>query len=361
MKIAILIPCFLPKWFGGTEVATHHLAGHLAKRGHEVHVITPLDEGLPEESCENGFYIHRLPKIATGFPGGFTFWIDIVRAIRKIRPDIVHAQSLNSGIPALLSNKLLKIPYVVYGRGLDVYLPEWYVKLTAKAVLKNAGVAIALTKDMKKVMQAMYSRDVVVVPNGIDLGEDSLRQREAENYSEKVLFVGRLSSVKGIQYLLGAMRIVHGELPGVKLILVGDGEERKYLEHLTDHLGIRECVEFVGAVPHERVQDYMHHADVLALTSLSEGFPVTILEAMASGLPVVATCVGGVPEIIENNVNGYLVETENQKVIAEALLKLLRDGQLRKHISGNNRKKAEKYRWDMVAATLEEIYQNTLY
>jgi glycosyltransferase involved in cell wall biosynthesis len=98
----------------------------------------------------------------------------------------------------------------------------------------------------------------------------------------------------------------------------------------------------------------------LVLPSLSEGFPVTILEAMASGLPVIATRVGGVPEIIENNVNGYLVETENPQEIAEALLKLLQDEQLRKYISGNSRKKAEKYRWDKVAATLEEIYQNIL-
>ena len=102
------------------------------------------------------------------------------------------------------------------------------------------------------------------------------------------------------------------------------------------------------------------NADVLVLPSLSEGFPVTILEAMASGLPVIATRVGGVPEIIENNVNGYLVETENPQEIAEALLTLLRDEQLRKCISGNNRKKAENYQWDKVAATLEEIYQNTL-
>lgn len=360
MKIAILIPCFLPKWFGGTEVATYHLAEHLAKRGHEVHVITPLDEGLPEESYENGFHIHRLPKIKSHFPGGVIFWVDIVRAIQMIRPDIVHAQSLNSGIPALLSNKLLKIPYVVYGRGLDVYHPEWYVKLTAKAVLKNAGIAIALTEDMKKIMQAMYDRDTVVVPNGIDPGKDSARRREAEIHGGKVLFVGRLHSVKGVQYLLGAMSIVHRELPEVKLTLVGDGEERDRLEHLTDNLGIRECVEFVGAVPHERVQDCMVHADVLVLPSLSEGFPVTILEAMAIGLPVIATRVGGVPEIIENNVNGYLVETENPQEIAEALLTLLRDEQLRKCISGNNRKKAENYQWDKVAATLEEIYQNTL-
>jgi glycosyltransferase involved in cell wall biosynthesis len=156
------------------------------------------------------------------------------------------------------------------------------------------------------------------------------------------------------------MKTVHQELPEAKLILVGDGEEREHLETLTDGLGIRECVEFAGRVPHEKVEDYMSQAEVFVLPSLSEGFPVTILEAMACGLPVVATRVGGVPDIIEDGTNGYLVDTMNQEQIAEALLKLLQDEKLRKDISGNNREEVRKYRWDAVAVMLEGIYQNSL-
>ena len=362
MKIAILVGLFPPKWLAGTEIATYYMAEHLAQRGHEVHVITSLDEGLPEENYEKGFYIHRLPRTKIRFAGAFIFWADIVRVIQKISPDIVHAQSLGIGVPALLSKNLLKIPYVVWGQGSDVYLPDWFTKLTSKTIIKNANSVIALTEDMKRAMQAIYNRDITIVPNGIDLKEyiSELPVQNVEGAEKRILFVGRLHPVKGVQYLLGAMSIVHRELPEAKLILVGDGEEREHLETLTDNLGIRECVEFAGRVPHERVKDYMNQAEVFVLSSLSEGFPVTILEAMACGLPVVATRVGGVPDIIEDGTNGYLVDAMNQEQIAEALLKLLQNDQLRKEISNNNRKEAERYRWNTVAATLEGIYQKSL-
>jgi glycosyltransferase involved in cell wall biosynthesis len=360
MKIAILVNLFPPKWLAGTEIATYYIAEYLAQRGHEVHVITSLDEGLPEESYEKGFHTHRLPKVRIRFIGGLIFWADIVGILRKIKPDIVHAQSLISGMPALLSNKLLRIPYMIYGRGSDVYLPDWFTKLAAKGILKNASAVIALTEHMKDAMQAIYSRDIIVVPNGINLNENAEREAEGGNPGKRVLFVGRLHPVKGVQYLLGAMKMVHQELPEAKLILVGDGEEREHLENLTDSLGIRGCVEFAGRVPHDRVQDYMNRAEVFVLPSLSEGFPVTILEAMACGLPVVATRVGGIPDIIEDGTNGYLVDARDQEQIAEALLRVLQDKMLQKIMSNNNRKSAEKYRWDTVAATLEGVYQNSL-
>lgn len=362
MKIVILVGLFPPKWLAGTEIATYYMAEHLAQRGHEVHVITSLDEGLPEESSEKGFHIHRLPKTKIRFAGAFVFWVDIVRTIRKVSPDIIHAQSLGIGVPALLSKRILKIPYVVWGQGSDVYLPDWFTKLTSKTIIKNANSVIALTEDMKRAMQAMYDRDIAIVPNGIDLKEYT-SERPMQNVGgpiKRILFVGRLHPVKGTQYLLGAMSIVYRELREAKLILVGDGEEREHLETLTDNLGIRECVEFAGRVPHERVKDYMNQAEVFVLSSLSEGFPVTILEAMACGLPVVATRVGGVPDIIEDGANGYLIDTENPEQIAEALLRVLQDEELQKIMSNNNRKSAEKYRWDTVAATLEGVYQDAL-
>lgn len=362
MKIVILVCLFPPTWLAGTEIATYYMAEHLAQRGHEVHVITSLDEGLPEESYEKGFYIHRLPKIKIRFVGAFTFWADIVRTIRKVSPDIVHAQSLGTGVPALLSKKILKIPYTVWGQGSDVYLPEWFTKLTSKSIIKNSDSAIALTENMKRAMQAIYDHDIAIVPNGIDLKEytSELPVQNVEGSRKRILFVGRLHPVKGAHYLLGAMSTVHRELPEAKLVLVGDGEEREHLETLTDNLGIRECVEFAGRVPHERVQDYMNQAEVFVISSLSEGFPVTILEAMACGLPVVATRVGGVPDIIEDGANGCLIDTKDQEQIAEAVLKLLQDEQLWKEMSDNNRKEVEKYRWNTVAATLEGIYQKSL-
>jgi glycosyltransferase involved in cell wall biosynthesis len=362
MKIAILVNLFPPKWLAGTEIATYYMAEHLAQRGHEVHVITSLDEGLPEENYEKGFYIHRLPRTKIRFAGAFIFWADIVRVIQKIGPDIVHAQSLGIGVPALLSKNLLKIPYVVWGQGSDVYLPDWFTKLTSKTIIKNANSVIALTEDMKRAMQAIYNRDITIVPNGIDLKEyiSELPVQNVGGPIKRILFVGRLHPVKGTRYLLGAMSIVRRDMPEAKLVLVGDGGEREHLENLTDDLKIRECVEFIGRVPHENVQNYMNQSDVFVLPSLSEGFPVTILEAMACGLPVVATRVGGIPDIVEDGINGYLVDAMDQEMIAEALLKLLKDEELWEEVSNNNREKSKKYRWDTVAAALEEMYQTSI-
>lgn len=105
MKIAILVNQFPPRWLAGTEIATYNIAEHLAQLGHEVHVITSLDEGFPKVSHENGFHIHRLPKIDNKIVGGLKFRADMIKELRKIRPDIVHAQSLWTGIPALFSKK----------------------------------------------------------------------------------------------------------------------------------------------------------------------------------------------------------------------------------------------------------------
>jgi glycosyltransferase involved in cell wall biosynthesis len=358
MKIAIIVHSFLPKWPNGTQIATYFMAEHLARRGHEVHVITTLDEGLPEESCEKGFYIHRIPLIKIRIFGALFHWRAIIRTIRKIEPDLVHAQSLISGMPALIAKKMLKIPYAIWGQGSDVYLPNGFIKLTSKTVIKNADSAIALTEDMKRVMQDIYDRDIAVVPNGIELGAivKKPQLQVLEELEKRILFVGRLHPVKGVRYLIQAMQLVHEKRPEIKLILVGDGDERDYLENLTDHLGIRECVDFAGEIPHERIPDYMSHADVFVLSSLSESFGIVLLEAMAWGLPIVATRVGGIPEIIEDGVNGYLVNPGDYQEMADRIQLLLRDEISAAEMSKNNRQKAIGYSWEQVVMRLEDLY-----
>lgn len=361
MKIAILVYLFPPKWLAGTEIATYNLADHLARRGHEVHVITSHDAGLPEFSDENGFYIYRIewPKIR--FIGMIIFWLKIYQKLRTIKPDVFHAQSVLSGIPAWAAKKFLKIPYVVWGQGSDIYLPDRFTRLTSKFILQNADAVLALTQNMKQKMKQIYDRDISIVPNGIDLEKFKIPSESKKGRDAKtIVFVGRLHPVKGVRYLLQAMKIVHAEMPDAKLILVGDGEERENLESLTNSLGIRECVEFAGKVPHERIQDYMNQAEVFVLPSLSEGFPVTILEAMACGLPIVATNVRGIPNIVEEGVNGYLVNVKSPDEMAERILFLLQNDEMRERMSANNREKVELFAWDKIAIRVEDEYQQVI-
>jgi glycosyltransferase involved in cell wall biosynthesis len=357
MKIAILVGLFPPKWLAGTEIATYNLASHLARRGHEVHVITSHDAGFPEFSKESGFSVHRIawPKIR--FIGILTFWAKICLKIRKIKPDIIHAQSLGVAVPTLISERILKIPYVIWGQGSDIYLPGKFTRMTSKPMLQNADAVLALTEDMKQKMREICDRDISVVPNGIDLKRFEISSGDKKDSSAKtIIFVGRLHPVKGVQYLIEAMAIVHLETPDVKLVIVGDGVERARLEELAERLNLKGSIQFAGQVPQESIPRLMHQADVFALSSLSESFGIVNLEAMAAGLPIVATNVGGIPDIVEEGVNGYLVNAKNPDELADRILVLLQNDEMREEMSANNREKAELYMWDKVAGTVERIY-----
>lgn len=367
MKIAIMVSGFPPRWLGGTELATHDIARHLVKRGYEVHVITSLDEAVPKDSIEEGFYVHRIgfPKIK--FLGVVVFWLKALRVLKRINPDIVHAQSTGIGISAFLAKKLLGKPYVVYCRGSEVYLSWLFTKPMLKLALKNANAVIALTEDMKAEIQKICSGEILVIPNGIDLEsfenfsrEKARAKLQIKMGEEVILFVGTLRPIKGVKYLIQAMDIIAKQDAGIKLVLVGDGEERQALEELVKELDLEEDVKFIGKVPNEEVPEYMVGSDAFVLPSLSEGFPNVVLEAMASALPIVASKVGGLPEIVKDGENGFLVEPKNPGQIAEKVLLLFGGEELRKSISRNNKEKAKDYSWESVVERLEEVYLEVL-
>jgi glycosyltransferase involved in cell wall biosynthesis len=365
MKIAIIVGLFPPNKPGGTEIAAYNLAKHLAKKGHEIYVITSYDEryylppGFPHIYKENGFYVHRISWSKIRVIGVISFLLKFFLKIHTIKPDIVQVLDLNMGIAAWLPRKILKIPYVVWGRGDDVYQQSRFSRIITKPILKNADAILALTENMRINLKNIYPTEIYVIPNGIDLekynGETIFPDRKSG--TKNILFVGRLRLVKGVQYLITAMKKIHEEIPDAQLILVGDGEERERLAELSIQLGIQKYVQFIGIVPQEVVKTFMQHADVFVLPSLSEGFPNVILEAMACGLPVIASRVGGIPDIITNDTNGYLVEVKDTNDMAKKILLLLSDDTLRKKISDNNRDLVKKYAWENITIELEKIYE----
>jgi glycosyltransferase involved in cell wall biosynthesis len=367
MRIVILIYDFPPQVLGGTEIATYSIAKHLVQRGHEVHVVTTWGKGLPRERIEDGFTVHRSRVIVKPVLGSTSYFIHAYSAVKKINPDLIHAQNISLALYALLIKKTLKKPYVTWAQGSDIYLPSRFFRWFYKFNLKNAGAVIAQTSDEKGIMQKICDRDIMILPSGIDLGRFSNLSRESSRSGlqikkgEKViLFVGKLHAVKGVNYLIQAMNVIRQKEPKTRLILVGDGEERRDLEKLTSSLNLADSVTFVGKVPNEKVPQYMAAADIFVLPSLSEGFPMVIVEAMASGLPIVTTNVTGLPEIVHNGENGLLVEPKNSVELAEKILLLLQDDELRGDIAQNNRQRAKDYTWEKVVDNLEEVYQKVV-
>lgn len=380
MKIAIIVGQFPPKKYGGTEVATNAMAKKLVTMGHEVHVITSLDEGLPKDSVDSGVNIHRVmcPKVALLF--FLFFFTKALITVKKLNPDVIHVQGIINGICGLTAKICFKKRYVVWGRGTEIHIPFearamksglrmrvalLYERLTFKLVFKHADAVIALTENMKKEIQKVYARNIFVIPNGIDL--ENFKQVNREDIRLKlhitqdkkiIIFVGRLMPVKGVQYLIEAMSIIAQKEPKAILMVVGDGQDKDRLEAHVNKLSLCEHVTFIGTVQNDKIPDYLAAANVLVLPSLSEGFPVVLLEAMASGVPMVTTRVTGIPEIVEDGINGLIVEPKNSKQIAEKVLLLLQDNELDKEIIKNNKETIKKYDLNFTVKQLEKIYQN---
>jgi glycosyltransferase involved in cell wall biosynthesis len=174
-----------------------------------------------------------------------------------------------------------------------------------------------------------------------------------------VTHISNFRPVKRIQDLVYAMRIVTKEVPSAHLVLVGNGPERHSIERLVDRLDLGRHVDFTGF--RSDVANLLGCTDVVVLCSETESAPLTLLEGMSSGLPVVATNVGGIPEIVEDGVNGYLVPPKHPEAIAERILELNADPKLRRRLGGSARETIlERYTIDKIVDQYVDVYKEII-
>jgi hypothetical protein len=219
-----------------------------------------------------------------------------------------------------------------------------------------------------------YGRAAAVIPNGVEVERFGRRISKEEarkkfllgSDARIIVFVGNLRPVKGVAYLIQALALIRERDPNIVLLVVGGvvaGEEEgegTRLNALVEELNLKENVIFVGSVPNQAVPEYLAASDIFVSPSLSEGFPVSFLEAMAASLPIVATNVTGISSIVKEEVNAFLVEPRNAAEIADKVTTLLDDPELRHRMSENNRVLVQKYAWESVAKDLEPIYLRCL-
>lgn len=368
MKIAIISPRFPPKWIAGTELASYYIAKGLASKGNEVHIITSWDDGMLETTHENGFAIHRIKYSKIRFISFFSFSIKCFRLILTLDPDIVHSQGAGTGFPGILMKYIKKKPCIVWAQGSDIYYAVNLMKLITFIILNQTNQIIALTNDMELEIKKFANRDVLILPNGIDLGR--FKQKRSDTYRIDnelksgqwlLLFVGTLRPVKGVSYLIQAMYILISKgYNNINLNIIGDGEDRKSLEDLVTRLGLTKNVTFIGHLSPEFVPYYMSLSDIFVLPSISEGFPLVILEAMASGLPIITTNVRGLPEIVIDHENGLMVKSKSPNDLADKILEIIHDDKLREEITKNNIQKSYSYSWEMITDRLYNIYLDTI-
>jgi len=261
----------------------------------------------------------------------FYFW-SIFAAFKRLvregwKPDIIHAHVYRAGVPAVFLGKRYGIPVVVtehsteFPRGLVKGLALW----KAKFAFENAAFVCPVSRDLAMHIKRLGVKTRFrVIPNVVDttLFYPLKEEKEEKKEEKRLLTVALLNPKKGIPYLLQALALLKEKRDDFILDIVGDGPSRHEYEELVKSLGLDGKVIFHGLKPKTEVAEFMRRADVFVLPSLWENLPCVIIEAMASGLPVIATKVGGIPEMIDEE-TGILIPAGDVKSLFLALDKCL--------------------------------------
>jgi len=270
------------------------------------------------------------------------YWVQrMVREIYQFRAEVIIAQyAYFCGMIGAIAAKLSRKPFIVRAVGSDlrVHSQSLMGRIAVLLTLRMASGVICVSKDLENMAQRLGAKSTVVIPSPLML--PSYNETNVRKKDRRIVSVARLVPIKGMSFLIRAM--VH--VKDGSLVIIGDGPERRKLELLSRHLELSDRVFFTGWISdRSRISDHLKQAKVFALPSLSEGQPRVLVEAMACGLPVVATNVGGIPEIVVDGVNGFLVPPRDEKALAKAIEKALSDADFQKNASAENRKVAKKF------------------
>jgi len=394
LKVLFVSEVWYP-YGGGGEITLHELLKQLTLKGIKVYIITTT--GPP--NYDNADVHTLLPKVfqkalhclkfrSFSFSQILRlailplFIFQVAKVVIKERVKIIHAFPPVCSIASLAVTKLLKRKVIVSIRH---YTGErWFLiesnrfKAYLMYILERVALSlpydkiIAFTSEFLMVANKIgipQSRLVYfAIPNAVDTkmfnpnvnGSIMRAKLSIASNSFIILYAGAITKAKGIQYLIKAFKKVHYYFPNTTLVLVGEGEDRKYFNNLVNKLGLGSAVLFVGKISYEEMPYIYACADVFVLPSLTEVSPRTILEAMACGKPVVATYVGGVPDLIDNYHSGVLVEPANDKQLVKSLNDLISKPNFRKMLSKNATKIATNYTWDNFAKQYIQIFNTVL-
>lgn len=371
MKIAMVSQYYPPGW-GGVETHTYELSRELARMNHEVHVFTSRrKERISFHDIvehENSVVVHRLCGLRISRSTFSPFHMPKLKEyFKKERFEVIHVQHVFSplGFQSLLSAGLMyPRPPCLVGTNHSIYggfaekVLYLFTKRQVTRAMKLADRIIAVSRASKRaIVPPLSEEEVVVIPNGIDTEQFSPRVKPSLNLDGKiVLACGRLVAVKGFDLLIMAAKKVLAEHPSVKFVIVGSGRERRNLVELSRKLGVEKNVVFLGEVPREKLPSIFASSYLVVVPSRKEAASRIILEAMASGKPVVASRTGGLQEFLSDGTWGLFFEPGNHEDLGTKISLLLSDEKMAKEMGRRGRREAEKYSWRHIAERTLNVY-----
>jgi glycosyltransferase involved in cell wall biosynthesis len=368
MRVLTIIHGF-PPLRGGAEIAAYSVAKELVSLGAQVAVVTSNLQRFSEFERVDGVDVYRVAsrkRLMRAFTPGelVSFYRQARKALAdivlKFQPDVVHAHfAIPGGLLAWGQWRDRGLPYVITSHGSDVpgFHQKKYARLydlltpVFRKVACNASRMVCVSEQLKiRASKVAPDSRTAILYNGVD---HTLFHPQLRSYPERpghatLLFVGRLMPLKGARFLLEAMPRLIREMRGVdvRLTMVGNGEEEVSLRRLAEKMGIGSSVDFKGFLSQQRLAEEYRKSDVFILPSFGDAAPLALVEAMASGLPVVASGVGGIPELLSDS--GQLVPPGDADRLASKVVKFLTDHRLRREISDRNLERSKEFHWPKI-------------
>ena len=376
MKVIQVCPLFYP-YFGGVETHVHEVSKRLTSLGVDVEIYTVDPSGkLPKKQLIEGIEVSRFRSFS---PKQIYFFSPkLFNALKNPKSaDVIHVHAYPN-YPALASvcakivNKkpLVFTPhyggYFLPTEGASILrsiLKNGYNFLAGKFMFDKANAVIVLSKGEGELLHCKFGlkkEKVRYIPNGVDVKKFEHVKTNAE--TKTLLYVGRIEKYKGLDFLLNAFLKVQKLFPDSQLIFVGKGSYKKELISVVTSKGVERSVRFYQDVPEKKLLDLYLSSSVFVLLSQYEGLPIALMEAMACGLPVIATRVGGISEIVQSGKNGFLLDyPPDENILCEQISLLFNDENYSAKTGLEARNRIlSKFSWDQVAKNICQLYKEIL-
>jgi len=395
MKIIISSASYIYSDFyaGGEQQISYSITSELAKRGHEIFVLSPLlkiNKSLPNvHAIKVGGYDFFSTRSYSAYL--WKWWefavlsfikakelcqkhqIDIIHHIRpafpkkfslcwKLDSPFIYGP-LSLPIPAKFNRRKWKFKSAkerIKSKMIDRLEMTLGNLLWQKTLKYSSFTPVSIRPTLEYIPEKLHGQSPII-PLGVDCHVFRPKSRNTKRNEVDILFVGKIERYKGIKELLEALRIILNQKQKAHLTLVGEIKDQKYVKDNIKRLEVQNCVTFTGIVPFEKTVDFFQSCDIFCSPPRFEAWGLSILQAMACGKPIVATRTGGIPEFVEDGKSGFLVPPYNSEELASSLLELIKRPRLRQKFGLYNSKLCmQKYNWEKIVDQIEDMYTEAI-
>lgn len=377
-RVLILTTAYLPQ-VGGSELAIKNITDRLPGIYFDLITSRP-SKHFPEYEKMGNVNVYRVGNSLSLFsfllPKNFFPIAVFIKACQLIRKhgsyNIIHAYQASqaAGGGWLLKWKYLDIPFIIsVQEGKVLNKQPLLIRFFRHFIFRKADAVTVISNYLAQYVKSQNPNvPVDIIPNGVDLRKFPVSSFPAspagrqfpvkDKKNNTIITVSRLVDKNGVGDLIDAMVLVRNEIPEAKLMIIGDGSLKESLQFKVKSLKLQDNIQFLGEISNESLPKYLSMADVFVRPSLSEGLGISFLEAMASGLPIIGTPVGGIPDFLKDGETGLFCKVSNPEDLAKKIIRILKDEQLREKIIINARAlMVQKYDWDIIANEFAKIYE----